>query len=296
MKLSVIVPVYNVEKYLARCLDSILAATKAAPEVEAEIICVNDGSTDGSAVVLETYADRVKIITQENRGLGPARNAGLDVMTGDYVMFVDSDDFIPEDAIAKMTEVADASKLPLVVSLAFTKSLPKERETEVKWTIRKNHWIVGKKSEYSAWNKLYAASLFKTRRYWPILHEDYPITTSIFCECEEFAAIEEPMYVYCDNGTESIIRSPYSKRKMKDKLFGVKKIMDIVSPYAGTIPLRQAVKGVSTVIGKVAKAKDPTLTKLMLVELLRIFRDYPELRKHLPLKAKFRLWKLKRNG
>lgn len=294
MKVSVIVPVYNVEQYLKRCLDSILAAAKFANEVETEIICVNDGSTDGSAAVLETYSDRVKIITQENKGLGPARNAGLDVMTGDFVMFVDSDDFIPEDAIAKLTKVAVDSGLPLVVSLNFAKSAPTHRDSAVKWRVRPNRWIVGKRVEYSACNKLYAAPLFKTRRYWPILHEDYPVTTGVFCDVESFAAVEEPMYVYCDNGTSSIIRSPYSKRKLKDKLFGVKEILKIDSAFAGDIPMRQAVKGLSTVIGKVAKAKDPMLVKLLIIEVLRFSKDCPKLLKKLPLKAKFRLWRMKK--
>lgn len=291
---SVVVPVYNVEKYLARCLDSIIAAVKTATEVETEIICVNDGSSDGSAAILETYADRVRIITQENRGLGSARNAGLEVVTGDYVMFVDSDDFIPEDAIDKMVKVAKESRLPLVVSMSFAKSVPTRREKTVKWSVCPNHCIVGKKVEYSACNKLYAASLFKTRRYAVILHEDYPVITTIFCEVDKFAAIKEPMYVYCDNGTASIIRSPYSKRKMKDKLFGVKEILKIDSAFAGDIPMRQAVKGLSTVIGKVAKAKDPMLEKLLLIEILRFSKEYPSLLKKLPLKAKFRLWKLRK--
>lgn len=295
MKLSIIVPVYNVEKYLTRCLDSVLAAAKVAQEVETEIICVNDGSTDGSVAVLEKYADRVKIIMQENKGLGPARNAGLDAMTGDFVMFVDSDDYIPEDAIIKMTNVAIDSRLPLVVSLAFAKSLPTHREESVKWKVRPNNWIVGKKVEYSACNKLYAASLFKTRRFWPILHEDYPVTTGVFCEVEKFAAIDEPMYVYCDNGIASITRSPYSKRKMTDKLFGVKKVLEIESAFAGDIPLVQAVKGISTVISKVVKAKDMTLVKLLLVEILRFSKDHPKILKKLPLKSKFRLWKLRKS-
>lgn len=295
MKVSVIVPVYNVEKYLARCLDSILAAAKFATEVETEIICVNDGSTDGSAAVLDTYAGSVRIVTQENKGLGPARNAALDVMSGDFVMFVDSDDFIPEDAIAKLTKVAVDSGMPLVVSLAFAKTAPTHREESVRWRVRPNHWIVGKKAEYSAWNKLYAAPLFKTRRYPAIVHEDYPVTTSVFCDVESFAAVEEPMYVYCDNGTETIIRSPYSKKKLKDKLSGVRKILEIDSAFAGDIPMRQAVKGLATVIGKVAKSKDPMLVKLLIIEVLRFSKDCPKLLEKLPLKAKFRLWKLKKN-
>ena len=92
-KISVIIPVYNVEKYLARCLDSVVRQTFN----NLEIICVNDGSTDNSAKILKQYAKqdkRIKIITQKNGGLSAARNAGLKHMSGEYVSFIDSDDWI----------------------------------------------------------------------------------------------------------------------------------------------------------------------------------------------------------
>lgn len=292
-KVSVIIPVYNTEKYLARCLDSVIGQT----ERDLEIICVNDGSTDGSAAILARYAatdPRIRVITQENGGLGPARNAGLETTTGDYVMFVDSDDFIPKDAIAKLMTAAREAKLPLVVSMAFAKTMPAVRDERVRWVAHSNEWIVGKKVEYSACNKLYAATLFKARRFAPIYHEDYPVIVGVFCEVRDFAAVAEPMYVYCDNGVSSIIRSPYSEKKLRDKLFGVRAILEISSPYAGTIPFRQAVKGVATVIGKVTKAKKLALTKVLATELQELFRNYPELRKQLPFRARFRWWKLKR--
>lgn len=294
-KVSVIVPVYNVEKYLERCLDSILAAKDKAKSVEVEIICVNDGSPDNCAEILERYSDRVKVITQENQGLGPARNTGLDAMTGDYVMFVDSDDVIPEDAIAKLTQVAEESSLPLVVSMDFLRSVPEKRLPRVKWTKRENAWIVGKKVEYSACNKLYVSSLFKNRRFPATLHEDYPVTTSVFCDVEYFAAVEEPMYVYCNNGTETIVRSKFSSKRMKGLFSGIDTILEIDSPYAGTIPVRQVIKGLATLVSKVTKAKDPSLTKVFLLRLMKLLSARPELARKIPLKAKLRLWKLKRS-
>lgn len=93
VKVSVIVPVYNVEKYLRDCLDSVVNQTLE----DIEIICVNDGSTDNSLAILEEYAEkdsRIKIITQENKGLGGARNTGLYHANGEYISFIDSDDWI----------------------------------------------------------------------------------------------------------------------------------------------------------------------------------------------------------
>lgn len=92
-KISVIIPVYNVEKYLKECLDTILNQTFS----DFEVICVNDGSTDNSLIILEEYAKndkRFKIISQENQGQGVAKNKGIDLAKGDYILFVDPDDWI----------------------------------------------------------------------------------------------------------------------------------------------------------------------------------------------------------
>ena len=91
MLLSVIVPVYNVERYLPRCLESLLRQGLEAEEYE--VICVNDGSSDNSALVLTDYAQLypriVKVIHQRNQGLGPARNTGMAAAQGEYIAFVD---------------------------------------------------------------------------------------------------------------------------------------------------------------------------------------------------------------
>ena len=101
IKVSIIVPVYNVEKYLAQCLDSLINQTLK----EIEIICVNDGSKDNSAKILTAYAQkyvRIKIINQTNQGLSAARNNGISVATGEYIGFVDSDDWVDIDFYKKL--------------------------------------------------------------------------------------------------------------------------------------------------------------------------------------------------
>ena len=101
--ISVIIPVYNVEKYLHRCLDSVIAQTYQ----NLEIICVDDGSIDESGRICDQYAvrdARIKVIHQENQGLSAARNRGLDAAEGEYIAFVDSDDYILEDMYKKMLD------------------------------------------------------------------------------------------------------------------------------------------------------------------------------------------------
>ena len=102
-KISVVLPVYNVANYLRKCLDSLVHQTFD----DFEVICVNDGSTDLSLSILEGYAisdSRIKIITQENQGLSGARNTGIKEVKGDYVLFVDSDDWLDENALELLYE------------------------------------------------------------------------------------------------------------------------------------------------------------------------------------------------
>lgn len=100
-KVSVIIPVYNVEKYLSQCLDSVVNQTLS----DIEVICIDDGSADKSFEILQQYAEkdsRIKIFKQENQGAGAARNNGLDKAIGDYLYFLDSDDYIKSDCLEKM--------------------------------------------------------------------------------------------------------------------------------------------------------------------------------------------------
>jgi len=100
-KISVIIPVYNVENYLEKCLLSVMWQTFN----DIEIICVNDGSTDNSRIILEKYQkrdSRIKIIDKENGGLSSARNAGMKVATGEFYSFIDSDDWIENTMLEKL--------------------------------------------------------------------------------------------------------------------------------------------------------------------------------------------------
>ena len=103
-KISIIIPVYQVEKYIKRCLDSILSQTYS----NLEIILIDDGSRDMSGKICDEYTikdSRIKVIHQDNAGVSVARNKGLDICTGDYVTFVDSDDFLEPLMYEKMMEL-----------------------------------------------------------------------------------------------------------------------------------------------------------------------------------------------
>lgn len=109
IEVSVIIPIYNVEKYLARCLESLVGQDFAKPF---EIILVNDGSPDESAKIAEDYAQRfdcIKLYTQENRGVSAARNNGISHANGRYITFADSDDFVEKDYISVLYDLLEKS-------------------------------------------------------------------------------------------------------------------------------------------------------------------------------------------
>ena len=107
---SVIIPIYKVEQYLARCIDSVLRQTVS----DLEIILVDDGSPDACGAICDEYAkkdDRIRVIHKENGGLSSARNAGIKIAKGEYIAFVDSDDWIDENFIKLLKEALEKENL-----------------------------------------------------------------------------------------------------------------------------------------------------------------------------------------
>ena len=118
LKFSVILPCYNVGQYIASCLDSLINQTYK----NLEIICVNDGSTDGTLQVIESYCvkdSRVKVITQVNQGLGQTRTNGMQYATGDYISFFDPDDWVELDMFEKLVSYVEENDNPLVVQFGI---------------------------------------------------------------------------------------------------------------------------------------------------------------------------------
>lgn len=118
IKLTVIVPVYNTEKYLHQCIESILQQTYS----DLQIICINDGLTDNSGSILQQYAsrdERIQLINQENRGYGSVINRGFDLARGEYITIVESDDFIDPFAYESMIRIADSCRDAEIIKFAY---------------------------------------------------------------------------------------------------------------------------------------------------------------------------------
>lgn len=134
-QVSVILPVYNVEKYLEQCLDSIVEQTLS----DIEIICVDDGSTDNSIKILERYAERdnrIKIIAQKNMGAGAARNTGLEASCGKNVLFLDSDDFFELDMLEQAVKKIEEYQADFVVFKSNQYHMESKQFVETPWTLQ----------------------------------------------------------------------------------------------------------------------------------------------------------------
>ncbi len=170
-KISVIVPVYKVEKYLNKCVDSIINQTYK----NLEIILVDDGSPDNCGKICDEYSkkdNRIKVIHKENGGLSSARNAGLEIATGDYIGFVDSDDWIEKSMYSDMLNCAVKNNADVVRCGFFrheNENIECVNGTQMEYILDKEYRLIelidGGLLEGAAWNKLYKKYIFQDIRY-----------------------------------------------------------------------------------------------------------------------------------
>lgn len=224
--ISVIIPVYNVEQHLEKCLKSVLNQTFR----DFEVICVNDGSTDGCAKILDKYAakdKRLSVITQKNQGLSVARNTGLAKAKAEYIAYVDSDDFVHSEFLQKLYEVAQAYKAD-IVGCDFAKiydedSLPNIQNVKPKQYQPALPVLLHRKNfiHFNVWNKLYTRDIIRGIDFVPgIYFEDWVYNSCVFAGAQNFVWIGEKLYGYriSDN---SIMRSRFNRKKLDDYVAGI---------------------------------------------------------------------------
>ena len=204
-KLSLVVPVYNVEDYLAACLDSILAQ----PIDDYEVVLVDDGATDSSAAIAQEYVDRhphLRMVRQANAGLGAARNAGVAASRGELLAFVDSDDELPEDAYSVMLATLDRSGSDFVVGMLKRDdgqrrfATPRMRENHRTERIGIDiHAMPRMLADVFAVNKIFRRSFWdETSLAFPVgvRYEDQPALTRAFLLARSFDVVRETVYVW----------------------------------------------------------------------------------------------------
>lgn len=219
--ISVIVPVYKVEKYIHRCVDSILGQTFA----DFELILVDDGSPDNCGAICDEYAakdSRIIVIHQENGGLSAARNAGIDWAFANsdsqWLSFIDSDDWVHPEYLQRLLNAAVENNLPIsICGYAETDgaepTIPPETLAPVIWNTEE-FYVKHNVNATIACGKLYRKECFRQLRY-PLgkLHEDEFITYQILFTCGFVAVIAAPLYAYYSN-PESITQSVWSSKKL----------------------------------------------------------------------------------
>ena len=225
--LSIIVPIYRVEAYLPRCIDSILAQTFA----DFELILVDDGSPDGCPALCDAAAQRdprVRVIHQKNGGLSAARNAGLDAARGQWIGFVDSDDYAAPEMYETLLRRVRADDAQLAVcSYYFVREdgtcLPVRSAITKDEVLDRVQALERVSGGYFtiANNRLYQRSLFDTVRF-PVgkLHEDEYVTHQIFWQCRRISVVAQPLYFYLQR-EEGISKQKPTARRCLDKAEGV---------------------------------------------------------------------------
>lgn len=207
---SVIVPVYNVSKYLGVCFDSLLASSLT----DLEIIAIDDGSTDGSAKLLDEYAlrdNRVRVIHRRNAGAGPSRNCGMALAGGKYLAFVDPDDFVARDQFEDLVRVAEETHAE-IVGAGFSRydesGLCRIGETRIKWRVKDLPRVFSAKDAAdrlfatflpAPWNKLFRREFVQRHR---LQFQSLPrsndlcFTFTALALCERLTVVDETFYCY----------------------------------------------------------------------------------------------------
>ncbi len=219
--ISVIVPVYKVEEYLERCIESLLTQTYS----NLEIILINDGSPDTCPKICDDYAikdNRVIVIHQENGGLSSARNAGLNIFKGEYIMFVDSDDFISENIVCELLQ--DITENDADMSMCSFLKFNDQEEISMACKTKKlsilnnleatSLLLLADHEICVSWGKLYKSYLFENLEYdVGKFAEDMFLIYKVFHKAKKIVLDERQFYYYSQEGL-SLTRSEFNYKKL----------------------------------------------------------------------------------
>lgn len=236
-KISVIVPVYKVEKYLERCIKSIINQTYS----NLEIILIDDGSPDNCGIICDTYAlmdTRIKVIHKANGGLSSARNAALNIAKGDYISFVDSDDWIEHDMFESMIDVVRKYNVDMIQcgyqTVNDKKIIKKYTNKQIFMNnnneVLKGYFVLNNISIILC-NKLYKRELFdNVRMVEGKNHEDYMAIPEILVNTMSSVIIPDVFYNYYIR-TDSITNSKNVEKRVQDKLFAGEYVKNFCEKY-----------------------------------------------------------------
>lgn len=219
---SIIIPCYNAEKTIKRCLESVISQTYK----NIEIVIINDGSIDKTDSIIKKYINdnRIKYYNRSNHGIGKTRNFGMKEATGEYITFLDSDDYLPNDAIDNLYKLAQKNKLDLVVSDYYVdnKNIKSEKIKFFPITNVKNNPNLIFDINLAPWNKLYKKELIENIKFEENLkYEDAPFVIESIIKAKRIGKLDKETYYYVVN--------PNSETTIRDeRIFDIFKILDII--------------------------------------------------------------------
>lgn len=281
--ISVIVPVYNVEKYLSRCLDSLISQTLK----EIEIICINDGSKDNSAKILEKYSqkdDRIIILNQENAGLSAARNNGMNHAKGEYIGFVDSDDWVDLDFFEKLYSAAKKYDCDIAAA-DFIREHPKRKKKRLNITEEKVYQAPEEKylicktyREGCVWNKIYKTEFLKSidlKFVIGMYYEDRDFTARSLYFSNKLVTVPDTYYRYFVN-PKSIVKKGLNKIQNEHYILVRQQVLQFIIEHNIKVPdgLYKAEKYNFKIFGKILfSIKESINTEyIFLLGKINIFR------------------------
>lgn len=294
-KVSIIVPVYNVETYLEKCLMSLVNQTLQ----DIEIIVINDGSTDKSGEIAEKiasiYSDKVTVYHQENSGVSSARNFGLSIANGEYIGFVDSDDYVETTMFEKMYNKAIEKKFDIVVCDANL-IYPKEDKfvssgLDNDYLGKENLFVSLINSYTIVWNKIYRKDLLENilfrENYWyedvDFLYKLYPIINSV-------GVVKYPLYNYVQRQnsiTYTFNKKLYHIIEIFDGIIDYYKKNNYYEKYSDEIEYSYVRYLYGTFIRRLAKSKEyKTYIEGVNFVLQKVKNTFPNYRKNKYLKMK----------
>lgn len=281
-KISVIVPVYNTGKYLSKCLNSILNQTLK----EIEVIVVNDGSKDDSQEIIDEFVSkdsRLVSIQKENGGLSDARNAGIDKAKGEFIAFVDSDDYIDLAMLEKMYELAERDESEIVLCDLVKvnengkefRDLPQSPQLPEKIILVEDFTIFGEMSCFAC-NKLFKKSLFNKHRFRKGIHfEDIELIPKLVLDATVISKINQPFYKYFER-QDSITKTHTAKGL--DMFVAVNEVTNYFykskyNTFATELKRFQIIQGYYSYLAYVAYVKDKTLKSRMIEALSDFLKE-----------------------
>ena len=291
MKVSVIVPVYNVESYLDKCLNSLVNQTLK----DLEIIIINDGSTDNSQKIIDKYAKKYKniiAITKENGGVSEARNLGLTKATGEYIGFLDSDDWIEPNMYELMYQKAISQDFDVVA--CDTQAIYKDKKVYISSNIKEDN-VSNKELMIDAyaviWNKIYKKELLKGIKFKKGMNfcEDVEFLYMIYSKVKTIGVIKEPLHNYLQR--EGSLTYVYDKKLYKlieaiDDVIDYYKKNKILEKYIDEIEYTYTRYLYATFIKRMAKTRNKEeFNKAADLVIEKVNKEFPNYKKNKYLKG-----------